>query len=192
MMKLDTFLVNVESITEERVSVVESVKTPLPRTPVDTIFLIEESYLALDNPLIMSNIISEAVKMSRGTGIDVGVIVDTMVLALCCTGYALNDKSTKAGASSIASVWYSMSKVLHNVLVDDEDKELSSYKTLKEVVAGRSSMRYREAVEPETVKSEMGRGMDMKIVGRLSRAAPVTVRQAEGIKYDINGVWDII
>jgi hypothetical protein len=50
------------------VSVVESVATVLPRTPADTIFLIKERYLALDNPLIMSSIISEAVKMSRGTG----------------------------------------------------------------------------------------------------------------------------
>jgi hypothetical protein len=34
--------------------------------------------------------------------------------------------------------------------------------------------------------------MDMKIVMRLSRAAPVTVGHAEGIKYDISGVSDII
>jgi hypothetical protein len=92
----------------------------------------------------------------------------------------------------MASVWYSMSKVLHNVLVDDEDKELSSYKTLMKVMAGRSSMRYREAIHPGTVMEEVGRKMDVTTVSRLSRARPATVRHEEGIKYDISGVSDII
>jgi hypothetical protein len=153
---------------------------------------IRERYLALDNPLIMSSIISEAVKMSRGTGIEADVIVDTMVLALCCTGYTLNDRSTRPGTSSMASVWYSMSKVLNNVMVYDEDRELSSHKALKDVMAGRSSMRYREAIHPGTVLEEVGRKMDISTALRLSRAKPVIVKHDEGIKYDISGVADII
>jgi hypothetical protein len=73
---------------------------------------------------------------------------------------------------SVASIWYTLSKVLHAVLVSDEDEELSSHKTLSRIMGGRTSMRYKETVSPETTRPETRPKMNIAIVKRLSKTAP--------------------
>jgi hypothetical protein len=53
-------------------------------------------------------------------------------------------------------------------------------------------MRYKETVSPETTRPETRPKMNIAIVKRLSKTAPITVNVIDGIKYEVNSLSDIV